>query len=497
MSTRGMGRSRGSALIASLMVVTVVAGLGVCLIRLHSAATRRQVHQIDRKRAFYVAEAGLSEAFLAISQGKSGKVGSEDVPASFGDGVFWVDAEPTDDGNIELTSNGLCGVGRFSLSIVLRAQIDPLAARGVFSGTDLVIEPGVIIDGYESIDSSYEEQVAADGNVDHTDGGAMLTSNEDVYLEASEAGGGGGGGGPVDGETQIYGEVHPGPNGSLIAEPGAYVNGSTTPTNHPGIMPDVEIPDAPSSGSMIVPRGQVLTLSEQALHLEGLLVEGGASLVLAGPLTLVVDQLHTLDQSRVVFDTTGGRIVVVVTERLDAQPGTELSSTEQNPRRASLVVSADEWQDFDGDGVLDDPVRFEPEGVFHGFMYVPYEALVLPGTLRFFGAVAAESLTLRAGFRLTVDRSMIDRESGDGALPKFLAWRIVELPDTPLVNIRLDPRGVLNLQGVTPIPSGRAHAESMVTVAYFDAAGALQTYSGLSALLDWTNVKTIVSILWN
>jgi hypothetical protein len=262
-------------------------------------------------------------------------------------------------------------------------------------------------------------------------------------------------------------------------------------------MPDVEVPDAPSVGSIAVPGGQVLTLSEKELHIEDLRVEGGATLVLAGPLTIVVDQLHTLDQSRVVFDTSGGRILVVVTERINVQSGTELASTEQNPRRASLVVSAEEWQDFDGDGVLESPVTFLPEGVFYGLVYVPYEALELPGTLRFFGAVAAESLTLQSGFRMTVDRSMIEGEAGDGALPQFLAWRIVELPDTPLVNIRLDPRGVLNLQGVTPIPSGRAHAETLVTIEYFDGAGDLQFYSGNSALLNWAGVKTIITVDWN
>lgn len=501
--SRGQGlsaRRRGSALIASLMVVMVVAGLGVCLIRLHSASTRRQVHLIDRKRAFYVAEAGLSEAFLAISQGKSGRVGSEEIPAAFGEGVYWVDAVATEEGNIELTSNGLCGVGRFSLSVVLRPQVDPLAARGVFSGEELVVEPGVVIDGYESTDGTYEEQVARDGNDDHTDGGAVLTSNDDIRLEAGEGGGAPGlppGGGPVDGETQVFGEVHPGPTSSMIMEPGAYVSGSTTPVNHLGIMPNIEVPNVPSEGSMVVPSGQTLTLGAKELYLDHLVVRTGGTLVLAGPLTLVVGSLETVDRSRVQFDTSGGRITVMVNERLDIQPGTNFLNTDERPKRTSLVVLASEWKDFDGDDIPDDPVNFQPGGVFYGFLYVPHAALELPGTLRLFGAVAAQDLILRSGFRMTVDRSLSDRETGEGTLPKFMAWRIVALPDTPLVNVRLDPRGVLSLQGVTPVPSDRAHAESNVDIDYFDSSGALQSYTGNAAVLDWSDVNTVVAIDWN
>lgn len=496
-------RRRGSALIASLMVVMVVAGLGVCLIRLHSASTRRQVHLIDRKRAFYVAEAGLSEAFLAISQGKSGRVGSEEVPAAFGAGVYWVDATPTEDGNIELKSNGLCGVGRVSLSIVLRPQVDPVAARGVFSGTDLIVQPGVVVDGFDSSKGTYAEQLAAAGNGEHTDGGAMLMSNEDVLLLSSN----GGllplplpfpdGNGAVDGETQVYGEVHPGPLGSMIMEPGVYVSGSTTPTNHVGLMPTVDVPQAPNAGTMIVPSGQTLTLSRKEVSFDHLVVRSGGQLVLAGPLTLVVGRLSTVDRSRVMFDTSAGRITVIVEDQLEIKPGTRFASSEKDTKRASLVVLASEWTDVNGDSIPDPPIVFKPDGEFFGFLYVPYTALELPSTLRFFGAVAAESLTLLAGFRMTVDQAMADGEKGDGTLPRYMAWRIVELPDTPLVNVRLDPRGVLNLQGVVPIPSDKAHAESNVQVDYFDTAGALQSYTGSAAALDWTDVNTVVAINWN
>ena len=59
------------------MVVMVIASLGAGLIQMHGAIKRRQMQRVDNKRALYIAEAGLSEAFIAVTHGKSGNVGNE------------------------------------------------------------------------------------------------------------------------------------------------------------------------------------------------------------------------------------------------------------------------------------------------------------------------------------------------------------------------------------------------------------------------------------
>ena len=96
-STRGRAGRRGGALALSLMVVFVISILAASFLRLSSGATRRQAQSVDRKRAFYLAEAGLAEAFSGITFGRSGRVGSTERPAVFGEGLFWVEAEQIDD----------------------------------------------------------------------------------------------------------------------------------------------------------------------------------------------------------------------------------------------------------------------------------------------------------------------------------------------------------------------------------------------------------------
>ncbi|MCA9001033.1 MAG: hypothetical protein KDB61_03850, partial [Planctomycetes bacterium] len=66
----------GSSIVTALFLVAIVASLGAGLVQVSSVSTRKQVTSIDTTRALYIAEAGLSEAFLSVAQGRSGELGS-------------------------------------------------------------------------------------------------------------------------------------------------------------------------------------------------------------------------------------------------------------------------------------------------------------------------------------------------------------------------------------------------------------------------------------
>ncbi len=89
------------------MVTALVASLGAAMVHFSSAITARQIHAIDTKRAIYVAEAGLTESYLAIALGKTGNVGSPDVPALFGNSLYWVEAVDLPDDMVAITSTGM------------------------------------------------------------------------------------------------------------------------------------------------------------------------------------------------------------------------------------------------------------------------------------------------------------------------------------------------------------------------------------------------------
>ena len=173
----------GGVLVAALILVTLIASLGAGLIRLQTIVTRRHVQSVDQKRALYVAEAGVAEAFSAISLGKTGSVGTAEKPAAFGGGVYWVEAEDIDDERVRLTCNGLCGIGRFSITVVVRRSVNPVGLQGTFGRRGIMVGDGSVIDGFDSRTGVYSEQV--DPSLPHlsTGTGAKLASNQDIDIE--------------------------------------------------------------------------------------------------------------------------------------------------------------------------------------------------------------------------------------------------------------------------------------------------------------------------
>lgn len=484
---------RGSALVASLMVVVVVAGLGVCMLRMHNSVSRRQSQAIDRKRAFYVAEAGLSEAFLAVSQGKSGNVASEDLPASFGDGVYWVSAEEGAGGTVALTSTGLVGGGRFALTVTLRSQLDPVASRGIFARDLMVVESGTVIDGYDSRRGTYEQQARESGDPTHTESGASISCNSDVFLESEVPAGRPGQ--EVPGMTMVFGDVRPGPGASAIMDPGVLVTGSTAPSSDAGVLPSIELPTVPSQGDLVQDTDS-LTLGLTERRYDLLRVRSGSELRIRGPARIVAGGFWLESGARLVLDSQEGPVRIYCRDFIDFQPDSVITDVAKDPLSVSLFVASRSWVDHDGDGVADPPAYIRSRGEFYGFLYAPQTMVVLPRTLRFYGAVAAQKLRLEAGTRFTVDRALASGENGVSSLPELVAWQIAPLPDSPLVKLRLDPRTVLQRNGLEPPPSSEAPSDKFMDVAYFDTAGSYRTFTGSEDEFDWHSVGSLVSVDW-
>lgn len=487
-------KRRGSVLLASLMVVVVVASLGVCMVRMHSAAARRQSLSIDRKRAFYVAEAGLSEAFLAVSQGKSGNIASAELPATFGDGFYWVEATDLGRGTVQLSSTGLCGTGRFSLSLVLRAQIDPVASRGVFARDLVVVESGSVIDGYDSRLGTYQEQAQASGDPSRTESGATVSCNGEIQLECDVPPGAPGQ--ALPGMTLVFGDVRPGPGSSVVMDPGVLVSGSTAPSANEGTMPPIELPNLPSQGNLVHGGAVPLVLTMTETRYDLVRVRTGSVLRLQGPVRLIAGGFVLESGARLVIETSSGPVGLFCTRYLDFLENSALTDVSKQPLQVSFVVTGDRSFDHDGDGVDDPPVRIRSRGEFYGFFYAPRASVTLPATMRFFGALGAFRVRLAQGSRFTVDQALAQGQNGVSSLPRLIAWQIADLPDSPLVKTRIDPRGLLAASGLTPPPSASAYTDELVDIEYFDSAGSFRTYSGRESDFDWSAVNTALRVEW-
>lgn len=190
---RGHADRRGAALIMSLVAVMVIASLGAGLVQLQSIMSRKQAFAMDKRRALYIAEAGIAESALAVSQGKSGVIASENVPALYGGGVFWVDTVDLPDDRISLVCTAQVGGAEFVLRTMVVPNVNPVASLGFFGADGVTIGWGTVADGFHSGRGTFDSQLVTGYAVPTTGDHADIGSNADIVLEetvASAAGSG-------------------------------------------------------------------------------------------------------------------------------------------------------------------------------------------------------------------------------------------------------------------------------------------------------------------
>lgn len=490
---RGRARRRGSALVASMMFVMVVAGMGVVMVQIHTSQTKRQDQTIDNKRAIYIAEAGLAEGFLGVSQGMSGDVGSPEAPARFGDGYYWVEASELPNGQVSLLSTGMAGRGRFTISAVLEEGSDPIASLGFLSGGDLIVGEGATIDGFDSSLGSFLSQL--DGGLPGatTGTGAKLAAVGDVVLHGTTPPGGL----PLPTGTVVYGDAQPGPTGAVTSAADVTVTGSTTPMESEVTLPPVEVPTTELRRDVRIGVGNNLVLDDGEYGISSVRIDENAGIKLVGPTTLVIGRLVMGPNSTISVDSTEGQVRLYVTERLVVPDTASFVNTEASPDGFLLMLTTDTWQDFDGDGRVDDPLVFRPSGEFYGYIYGPTVDLDIGADTHLIGGVAASSVTIAAGAHLSFDSALEGTEMAVSGLPVLVAWRIADVPDEPITRRNTTPEKYITDNALVTTRSPDAHKETYVSIKYYDLTGTPQAYTGLSSGLDWSQVGEVLGIMWD
>lgn len=437
-STR-VSRRAGSALVAGLGVVALLAVLSVTYLQATLSRSSEGAVAADSKRAFYIAEAGLSEAYQGLRIGKSGNVGSDLIPARFGDGVFWVVAEHVGSGRLQLKSTGLCGRGRSALSVVVENTGGSVAALGVFTGQSMTVRTGCLVDSFDSRVGTYAEQEAGSD--------ARVGSNADVTVQGTRAA-----------PTTIRGDVVPGNGSTVTRTANTTITGSTAPRTEAEQLPPVAIPDIDSEGTLTHANPQ------KALEIPGgdhawtaVNIKQNTSAVIYGPARIVADTFHVESGATLTMDATGGPIALYAKQTLELASGSTISTPAAAPEGVTLLVDGESGADVDHNGVADVPLVLNASGAFYGTVYAPRADVTLQQPFELFGAVSARSLVLAENTPVHFDRALAGSAPGSSDLPRTLCWRVMDLPPVPLVRQRRDPLVALRRLGVTPIDACDAH----------------------------------------
>jgi len=506
----------GGVLVLALVSVATVAGLAAAFLQLSTSVARRQVQMRDRMRAFYVAEAALSEAWTAVQLRKTGAVGSEAEPAKFGDGLFWVEA--TDTGEfIRLESTAMVATGTAKLAIVVSKGKSSSANLGVHSGGDLDLPPGSLLDAYDSrlgygdggavsgqrevdIDALLEEfaeQVEEPTGRDPGTGGSavlgmlapaspgeLLGGGEEPAVSEPEFSGrmGAGGNITITGTEQlptvVDGDVTPGLSGAVTQTGTVTVTGSTevSPIEIP--LPDVEVPTL-AGLEAVTHKGEspLLILPVQAA-MPSLNIGRGAQVIIEGPATLVLESLRMGEGASLSLDTSGGPVEIFITDSATLAPSSSLSNMSGDPTDLSLQISADPAE----------AISLPAGAPIHGMIYAPEATLTLPEGFELFGSLAAGQIDFGGPAKLHFDQ-YLDDYVNSLAKPRLLSWRIIELINegkglgNPFVLLGVDP--------LTLKAPADAHAPQPVEIDYIDSGGAPATFVGSEDAFDWTNVKSV------
>jgi hypothetical protein len=523
--------------------------------------------------------------------GRTGQVGTQELPAQYGDGLLWVDSTETADGLLRLESTGMVGGGRAKLALV----VEPTELElGFFSDEDLVVESVLLVDGYDSTIGDYVEQVfvpsdettnailepdvtfgtgavdqdptyamydsktgdtyyydangsllyvesgagttdatlADSGTTTTTDsatgwGGDSTTTTDSttpidadvVYGQTSDpiattdpvtttdsttttttsledaltvhTGGGGllGSNGNIQLGTAgdsfaIYGDVVPGPGGQLVLGSGGWVDGDTDPRTQPVELPPVEVPAVSWQPDVLHGEAVPFVVSPGSVGYGILEVAENAELVVRGPATVVVGNLVLQPGAVLTMDTLDGPVELYVTGGMDLAPGSQVLTSEQ-PEDLAVQVAA--IPTFGGVA----PVQLHATSSFHGTIYAPETDVEIGAEFEVFGAIIAKKLTIAPGTRLHYDHTgMLN-----SALPKLMAWRIVELPGQAKSNL-WSPFLLLGVNEADLPPLSTAHVLDGVwlELEYVSLAGATTTYAGWEGDFDWLAVAEVLDV---
>lgn len=459
-SRSGAGR-RGSALVLSLVAVGTVVVLAASFTQFASAVGNRQTQSIHKKRAFYLAEAGLAESFAAFSCGRSGNVGSEEEPALMGEGVFWVEATELIPGIVRLESTGMVGTGRAVLSLVAKRGAVDVASLGVFSNGPISLGAGSRVDAYDSSEGEYSLQADKSG--------ASLASNSSITVS-----------GTLLMPTVIDGDVTPGPESTVTTSDNVSVTGSQARSFETLALPEVEVPELPLESARVHSSPYPLVIPPGEAGYAGLTVSAGAQAILQGPIKVVLGSLLLESTAELVFDTSGGPIELYVTDSLVASARSLLTTAGADPSKVLIQVP----------GETATPVQLRAQGAFHGIVYAPQTEVVLGASMNFHGSLVADSLTLSGAAKLHFDRHLLEL-AGEKQLPTVMSWRLVELGSLG-GGMSADPFDVLGLDpALLPRPSA-ALEDQTLDIHYYDAADVYHRYTGPESSFDWTVVKTVI-----
>jgi len=428
---------RGTVLVITVVLLGALMVITAAFIRLGVGLSHEHNSELDETRAFYLAEAGVSESAAAILSGKSGNVGSQAAPASYANGILWAAATDLGGGDYQIDSTALCDSGRVAVRAVVHKDYHIDYTKGVSSDLPLVVGSNFTMDSYDPTLGTYASQPKhkPPGKNDLiVDDKGSIASNSDITLASGD---------------HIYGDATPGPGMAVNGLGGnTYVTGSTAPALRKIGFPQVTPPALPSLGNKTVNKNDPIaqrTLTSGSYHFSSLTLQSQAAFTIQGPSTVVVDSLTTSAGCNFNIDATNGPVSVYFTGPTTWVSNMSVTSTAPSAKSVSLFFSSNL------------PVNLQSNANLLGTIYAATATVAVSSNWHNFGAITAHQVAIASNVFLHFDESLLSQGRQGGAYLAIKQWQRMQVPQT-LIQRRVDPYQLLGFQrGSLPLASNAYH----------------------------------------
>jgi len=424
-TSRGRAAPRaGSALvfvlismIGMVMIVMVIQQLGL---RSESIVSSR----VDGRRAFYLAEAALSEGMTAVRAGATGSVARADAPAYLGGGVVWVQSTPLAGGRTQLVATAMAGRGRAAMEAVVEiAAQDPLFQTVLNSREQMTLNSTVVIDSFDSSVGSYASQA-----VNNANGHTYANADGDVASNAGIV---------LNSDATVFGDATPGPGSSVAFASGSYVSGSTAPATEAFAFPPIDVPVVASSGPFSLSNNGSATLPAGTHAFDDVSIGRNAVLTIEGPATVVMGDFEGGRDGRLAIDARNGPVTLIIEGTYTHLLGFEAVPVEDSPMAVAFMLT----------GTQD--IVFPNQARVRGAFYAPNANILFSNANEAWGSFAGNRVDMSSSMRFHYDEHLADYWStagGDSDPLDVLLWRTVAFEPAALLRNRRDPFALLGLE---------------------------------------------------
>jgi hypothetical protein len=435
-ANRRMDRTAGSALVPVLVVLMSLFVMASAFFLTVYSNQKTAKGELDDQRAFFLAEAGLHEAFEAVRDGRSGAVGTAAEPALLGGGVVWTQVEDVDLERKRIVSTAMAGSGRKALEAVIHMRPDqpPLFVATLNSKETLTLNSGVTIDSFDSEVGSYASQMVNTGQGrPYAGANGDVRSNEDIIANAYAV---------------AFGDAVPGPGHSVSLSTGAYIDGSIVPALEPFDFAPISFPTFAPQGNYTVPTAGSATLAPGNYDFDAFSISKDATLTVTGPASVVVDSFTGGKAGKLMIDATNGPVTFFVRGTYTHLSGFAADAVAGSEMALAFLVDAPQ------------DVVFPASAKIRGAYYVPNANITFSSSSECWGAFAANRIDMsndmKFHFDETLGRHWSGQNGGDADRLTVLSWSPTGILPASLVRDRRDPLLVLGLEADDLLAPGAA-----------------------------------------